>query len=662
MRLALLLLLFGFFNPVTVLSQNADHGTEMHYSTNLVSNGDFMARDARQRPLRWNLGPGLQTATLSREQKHAPQPDDHSLKLSDTSTTADLVVRSEKYIANPGTKYVAKAWFKSREGTPARLLLEFWDQNNARIGMAHAAPAADTAWKEYTVQSAAPDKVTHVTIALASGIEAKGISYCDDVSLVYEYVYEKNISAGVRELFLDDYRIESIENMQRLVHPGVKTKPMLKPTEPWEGNASYIYGTVLKNEPEGTGYRMWYTSYYDRVYYLCYATSADGINWKKPNLGIIEFNGNKNNNICRIGGGTVVYDKDTKDSNRRYKLMAVSKVDNGKRFGYGVWFSPDGLRWTAYEGNPVITYADVANITYDTSRKLFIAATKQRMLVSNTSVTPNKMDRSAFISVSKDFVNWTAPMAPGSQWTLAVEGDPIDDMLVMTKGGLEGQIYGMTLHPYEGVYIGMPWCFDLMNYNNGIYAGYGDGPIQPQIAVSRDLRHWSRTSRDPIIPLGKAGAWDDGTIYTSSTFQVTDKQISMYYGAMNLAHGGDQGAIKQIAQIAQASWRRDGFMSLHNAGNDEGIITTKPFVFSGKKLLVNAKLFPEGALRVEILDASGQPVAGYTAREAKPVKGDQLAATIQWNNTTDINKLQGKEIRLRFYVKGGDMFSYWFQR
>lgn len=655
----LLLLLSVVFNSATVLAQSVPSAVEMHRSENLLWNGDFMARDPRQRPLRWILGTGLQTAVITREQKHAPQPDDHSLKISDTSAILDLVVRSEKRIANPGTKYIASAWIKTGKGTPAYLLLEFWDQNNKRIGMVHAAPETDTAWRQYTVSSTAPDQVTHVTVAFASGREATGVSYCDDVSLVYEYAYEKKVQPGVRELFLDDYRIASMENVQRLVHPGEKTKPLIKPTEPWEGNAAYIYGTVLYNEPAGTGYRMWYTAYSDRTYYLCYATSKDGIHWTKPNLGIIEYKGSKNNNICKVGGGSLVYDKDDKDSNRRYKLMAVFR--DGKKFGYGVWFSPDGLRWTGYEGNPVISYADVCNVTYDKDKKLFIASTKQRMLVSNTSVTPQKMDRSAFISVSKDFVHWSAPMAPNSQWTIAVEGDPADDMLVMARGGLEGQIYGMTLHPYEGVYIGMPWCFDLMNYNNGVYAGYGDGPIQPQIVVSRDLRHWSRTNRAPVIPLGRAGAWDDGTVYTSGTFQVTEKEISMYYGAMNLPHGGDQGAIKQVAQIGKATWRRDGFMSLHNAGDDEGIITTKTFIFSGKKLQVNASLLAQGTLKVEILDASGRPVPGYTAREVKPIQGDQLAATVQWKHGYDVSSLQGKEIQLRFYLKGGDLYSYWFQ-
>lgn len=654
------LLFFALITSFSAAAQTPAY--EIQQSRNLLANGDFRARDPQQRPLRWITGTALQSATLSTQQKHAPAPDDLSVKLVDSSHTADLLLRSEKHLAAPGTKYMTTAWTIAGSGKPASLYLEFWDQNNAPTGFAQVSPDIAGKWEEYRVSATAPDKTTHVTVALVSSKENTGISYWDDISLVYEFAYDKHIALGVHELFLDDYRLEFMTDVQRLVHPAKKTRPMIRPTKPWEGNAAYIYGTVLKNEPAGTGYRMWYTGYANNEYYLCYATSPDGIRWTKPNLGLVDFKGSRNNNICRVGGGTLVYDKDDKDKNRRYKLMAVSKVDNGKKFGYGVWFSPDGLRWTAYEGNPVITYADVSNVAYDKSKKLFIAATKQRMLVSNTSVTPHKMDRAAFISVSKDFIHWTAPDAPGSAWTLAVEGDPADDLMVMSKGGLEAQIYGMTVHPYEGIYIGLPWCFDVMNYDAGIYAGYGDGPIQPQFVASRDLKHWSRPARDPIIPLGKAGAWDDGTVYSSSTMQVSEKKIDLYFGAMNLPHGGDKGERKQVAQIAKASWRRDGFVSLHNEGNDAGTIITKAFVFSGRKLYVNTKLFAGGSLKIELLDASGKSIPGYSFSDARPLTGDQLSVPVQWKNGSDVSRLEGKEIRLKFYLKGGDLFSYWFGR
>ena len=633
-------------------------------SDNLLPNSDFMARDPQQRPLRWIMGKALQTATITGEQRHGINPDDRSLKLSDSSAAAELLMRSEKKIANPGTTYTASYWVKTTRGVPAALYLEFWDQNDIRVGVKTIATPLDTAWRKQTISLQAPDKATHVTLSINTGKDDTGVSYWDDISLVYEFAYDPAIQAGVRELFIDDYRIASMDDVQRTVHPGIKSRPLINPAEPWEGDAVYVYGTVLENEPAGTGYRMWYTSYCKEKYFLCYATSIDGIKWKKPILGIVEFNGNRNNNICKTGGGTIIYDAAEKDPGRKYKMMDVVKADSIKKkpFGYGVYFSNDGLHWVPYEDNPVISYADVSTVAYDKAKGLFIAATKQRMLVSNTSVTPGKMDRAAFISTSKDFIHWTAPEAPGSAWTLAVEGDQTDDMIVMSKGGMEAQVYGMTVHPYEGMYIGMPWAFDISSYTTGVFASYGDGPIQPQIAASRDLRHWSRLSREPVLPLGKAGAWDDGTVYSSSNMQVSEKEICLYFGAMNRTHGGSTATKKQIARIAKATWRRDGFVSLSNAGDDAGDIITKPIVFTGNKLFVNAQLAAAGSLKVEILDDSGNPVPGFTIAEATAISGDHLAVMVNWKNGTGPGKLAGKKIKLRFHLKAGDLYAYWFTK
>lgn len=627
---------------------------------NLVSNGDFMSRDPQQRPLRWTSGRGLQTATISAEERHASRKDDQSLKVADTSNTNSALVRSEKRIANPGTKYTAGAWVKSKTGKPANFYLEFWDQNNARIGVKSVTPGFDTAWREQKITIEAPDKCTHVTVSISSTERDTGISYWDDVMLAYETVYNPQLNNGRRETFVDDYRISYMVDVQRIVNPGLKSKPLINPKQPWEGNSVYIYGTVLKNEPVGSNYRMWYTSYFDAHYYLCYATSVDGLNWIKPKLGIVDFKGSKQNNITKVGGGTIVYDPLDKDASKRYKLMTF---DGSKdKFGYGVHFSYDGLHWTAYPGNPVLPYGDVSNVAYDKAKGLFIAITKQRMLVSNTSVTPGKNDRAAFVSVSKDFIKWTAPDAPGSPYTLAVEGDPLDDMLVMSKGGIEANIYGMPVYPYEDMYIGMPWVFDITTYNTGEYAVTGDGKIQPQIAASRDLRHWSRLSKEPLIPLGKAGSWDDGTLYTASTLQVSDKDISLYYGAMNLPHGGNAFGQTQYARIAKATWRRDGFVSLYNSGDDIGMVTTNSLKFDGNQLKVNAKLDVGGSLKVEILDTLDVPVEGYKLLQSRAITGDQFAGTVFWENGSSLAKLAGKKIKLRFYIKGGNIYSYWIDK
>ena len=49
---------------------------------------------------------------------------------------------------------------------------------------------------------------------------------------------------------------------------------------------------------DGHRYRMWYRAkYVERPFLTAYAESLDGIHWVKPSLGLIEFDGSRDNNI-----------------------------------------------------------------------------------------------------------------------------------------------------------------------------------------------------------------------------------------------------------------------------------------------------------------------------------------------------------------------------
>lgn len=639
---------------------NADlHAQRYLPNNNLIINGDFMARDNFQRPLHWMTGLDMQTATISGQEKHSTRKDDLSLKISDTSVSRNVLVRTKKMIAVIGSGYSLTAWTKIKKGNAANLYLEFWDQNDRRIKSVIATPLVDTNWQSVNIMEIAPDSTVYMTVAIATTIAGQGISFWDNVTLVPNRIYDSNIERGRHEMFMDDYRIASMTDIERVVHEGRKSEVLIRATKPWEGRAAYIYGTVLYDTPKGSGYRMWYTAYKDENYFMCYATSKDGINWIKPELGIIEFNGSIKNNICMVGGGTLVYDPYDADPRRRYKMMKFNPEK--ERFGYNVFFSEDGLHWNDTYKKPVLPYGDVSNVTFDTANRIFIATTKQRMLVSNTSVTPGKNDRTANISVSRDFMNWHAPGSERSGFSMAVEGDYLDDLTVIAKGGMESNVYGMPVYPYQGIYVGFPWMFDIATYAVGEFSVTGDGKIQPQVAVSRDLKNWERLVRDPILPIGKAGAWDDGTLYTASNILTTPKEIILYYGAMNLPHGGSTSGQAQYANIARAIWRKDGFMSLHNAGDEAGTIITKPLRFNAKNLKVNAKLGTGGFLKVEILDLNENPVDGFTLKQSKPVIGDQYDAKVLWATNENLTKFTGKEIKLRFHLKKGELYSFWFE-
>ena len=90
---------------------------------------------------------------------------------------------------------------------------------------------------------------------------------------------------------------------------------------------------------------------------ICYAVSEDGVTWEKPKLGLVEYNGNKDNNIVDIQGGecrimehVLIHDPEDPDPMRRFKMVFESEAYGGRM---AVAYSPDGLRWHESPRNPV---------------------------------------------------------------------------------------------------------------------------------------------------------------------------------------------------------------------------------------------------------------------------------------------------------------------
>lgn len=91
---------------------------------------------------------------------------------------------------------------------------------------------------------------------------------------------------------------------------------------------------------------------------------------------------------------------------------------------------------------------------------------------------------------------------------------------------------------FHALEAGPPLPSDILNFTAGEFKTAADGPVTPQLASSRDLLHWNRPEREPLIEPGKTGPWDDGAMYTASNIVVDDKQISMYYAGFSNGHGG----------------------------------------------------------------------------------------------------------------------------
>jgi hypothetical protein len=134
----------------------------------------------------------------------------------------------------------------------------------------------------------------------------------------------------MRYLLLDSRVVLSIENAKLVLGKVEKYKPLFEEDKPWEKRFDNLYANVMYDEEEKL-FKCWYSPFirdvsskgmtisereevaYDpptnREMAICYATSKDGITWVKPELGLVEYEGSKANNILWRDRGASGKDK-----------------------------------------------------------------------------------------------------------------------------------------------------------------------------------------------------------------------------------------------------------------------------------------------------------------------------------------------------------------
>lgn len=459
---------------------------------------------------------------------------------------------------------------------------------------------------------------------------------------------------GQRQLFIDDDMIEQIDGLSRVVNQPQKhpENPVVYPDKPWEDRCQ-VYGTALFDDERGI-FRLWYLTTprdrgakpiklneHERAPHttLCaYAESKDGIHWDKPELGQFPYDGSRNNNLVDIGrwnceGISVLYDTHDADANRRWKAVYWDHgsggwtlrdgrpfCEAGPQDGFCVACSPDGLRWTPYEHNPVIPkYCDTnQNVVYDELLGKYIAFSRFGF------------GRRLARSESDDFMHWTEPQ-------MVLECDAAD--------GPGTQIYGAGVDIYEGIYLAMLW----------IYREGTDGKIDTQLASSRDGIHWTRVGdRATWLPLGDDDSWEGGMIRSCERVIVRGDELYIYYCGVHGAHTGPKFSHverKHRTAIGLTTLRRDGFVSL-NADAKEGCVMTKPFTLPGGELHLNVDA-TDGEVFVELTYENN------TIR-SQLITGDNPSVAVKWreSNLTDIS---GQTVRLCLRARNARLYSYWFE-
>ncbi|HEX7380280.1 MAG TPA: hypothetical protein VF278_24405 [Pirellulales bacterium] len=439
--------------------------------------------------------------------------------------------------------------------------------------------------------------------------------------------------AGDKHLVLDP-RIIASAAAARLV-PGEVEKdtrnPLLRAERPWENCFNNLYANVQYDEKERL-FQLWYqvvladkdamnkltppaTSHLVG-FLVCYATSKDGITWRRPNLGIFDYGGSTDNNIVTrdMSNAGVFRDDHDLDASRRYKMIC----DYGRADGIMlVRFSPDGLHWSSEqrpEGLPNV--GDTHNNAFwDERQGKYVLITRRYL-----------GERLVYRSDSPDFLHWSEPV-------LALRSSP--------EEGKRVQTYCMPAFPYAGGYLGWAMMYDV-----------GPGrTVDCELAWSADSVYWQRVFPGrPFVPRGPQGSYDSACIYAQAGPPVRfDGKLLLYYGGSVTKHAG----WKRSCLPCLARLRVDGFACYEPAeAGKEGFVVTQPLRATKGELRVNANA-AGGAVRVAVLDTEG-----YSLDDCEPITGDVLDGVVRWRGGKSLAQLAGQTVRLRFELRAAKLYSF----
>lgn len=464
------------------------------------------------------------------------------------------------------------------------------------------------------------------------------------------------------EIFVDRALIDTMEGTTLRLGQPQPEEVSLTFENPWDGPFSAAYMTVIK---DGGTYRLYYRggtkaengTIKPGTEVTCYAESKDGKNWVKPKLGLVEFEGSKDNNIIlgptrlrsSVNFNAMLDDRPGVPPGERYKGVGSG---SGREEGLIRFVSPDGIHWKIwseeiiFDGYKLDSHNVISWLPTEQCYVIYMRGWSE----GGTPGHPKPRDayRTIARSVSKDFKTWSEPVR-------------------MQFSGEEKarNLYSNATMPYfraPHILISMPHRMiseevvpraELEAYHTEIRAiAHSIGDVM--LMSSRDGTTYDRTFMDAFVRPGmERGAWHARSLFASMGIVPTGDAEMSFYVSTNYAIPSHQ--------IRRYSLRTDGFASLH-AGHQGGTMTTKPVRFSGDKLILNYWTSAAGRVQVEILDEAGKPLPGYAAGDCDKIIGNEITRTVTWKGQNNLRDLAGKIVRLRFRMVDADLYSLLFGR
>jgi hypothetical protein len=463
-----------------------------------------------------------------------------------------------------------------------------------------------------------------------------------------------------KQLFIDERFIESSKGVTLTMNLPTKLGPVLLPDQPWESKRIGFCDSVIDYEGQ---LRLYYWAFAeDGGNYICMATSEDGLHWERPKLGVVEFQGSKENNIVLTGTNetTVFLDPHGKPE-ERFKTLSVMHWPDAERAGLYVHTSPDGIHWTKSDRRVFPLAPDTANqAAWDQQRGKYVAYIR----------IWSPLRKVGRVEMSDITEPWPYDETVDHYYIWGEDNIPVPSKEIPTAFGYDEHDPVVSDH-YNPAAVEYPWAeasyfmfpSAYMHFPEPPVGKYGnDGLLDIQMAVSRHGVKFHRLTRAPYVPLSREPDKDSKSLYMAIGMLRRGDDILQYYAGYEVTHGlPDAEADLPMGSICAARQRLDGFISA-DADYAGGEILTPPLRFAGERLELNIDCSAMGACRVALLDEQGEPYPGFSAALCDEIIGNHVHKPVTWEGRSDVSALAGQVVRLHFVMRACKLYAFGFGR
>jgi hypothetical protein len=191
------------------------------------------------------------------------------------------------------------------------------------------------------------------------------------------------------------------------------------------------------------------------------------------------------------------------------------------------------------------------------------------------------------------------------------------------------------------------------------------GPLEVQLAVSRDGVHWQRPTREPYFPIGLPDEWDRWYTVMGPGVARRGHYLYQYYNSSGRLHDGAilraeyEKPTLQLGGIGIVRQRLDGFVSA-DADHKGGSLQTPLLTFQGNRLRLNIDTGAMGTAFVELRDADDNPIPGFTLTDCEEIGGNFVDQLVYWKGGKDVGSLAGRPIRIHMKLKRAKLYAFQF--